>query len=158
MWYNILVINFIQTNKNRSVIIMVQLVCGHSGSGKTMRMIEMANKTMDSIQGKMVFLEANNRHIFDLDYRIRYINTKEFGLTNADQFQGFVCGLIATDYDVEQVYIDGLYKIAQSGMENLEAVVERLDFLSQKFNVNFIMSVNHEMDDIPETLRDRVIA
>lgn len=137
---------------------MVQLVCGHSGSGKTMRMIEMANKTMDSIQGKMVFLEANNRHIFDLDYRIRYINTKEFGLSNADQFQGFVCGLIATDYDVEQVYIDGLYKIAQAGVEKLETVIERLEYLSEKFNVNFIMSVNYEPGDISEELRNKIIS
>lgn len=137
---------------------MVQLVCGHSGSGKTMRMIEMANKTMDSIQGKMVFLEANNRHIFDLDYRIRYINTKEFGMTNEDQFQGFVCGLIATDYDVEQVYIDGLYKIAQAGIDKLQKVIERLDYLSEKFNVNFIMSVNHNAEDIPEELKNRIIS
>lgn len=137
---------------------MVQLVCGHSGTGKTMRMIEMANKTMDSIQGKMVFLEANNRHIFDLDYRIRYINTKEFGMTNEDQFQGFVCGLIATDYDVEQVYIDGLYKIAQAGRDKLETVIERLEYLSEKFNVNFIMSVNHDVEDIPEGLKNRVIS
>jgi hypothetical protein len=136
---------------------MVQLVCGHNGTGKTRRMIDMANKTVDSIQGKMVFLEANNRHIFDLDYRIRYINTKEFGLTNADQFQGFVCGLIATDYDVELVYIDGLYKIAQSGIDNLEAISERLDYLSEQFNVSFVMSVNHELEDIPEGLRDRII-
>lgn len=136
---------------------MVQLVCGHNGTGKTRRMIDMANKTIDSIQGKMVFLEANNRHIFDLDYRIRYINTKEFGLTNADQFQGFVCGLIATDYDVELVYIDGLYKIAQSGIDNLQAISERLDYLSEQFNVSFVMSVNHEVEDIPEGLRDRII-
>jgi ABC-type molybdenum transport system ATPase subunit/photorepair protein PhrA len=136
---------------------MVQLVCGHNGTGKTTRMIDMANKTIDSIQGKMVFLEANNRHIFDLDYRIRYINTKEFGLTNADQFQGFVCGLIATDYDVELVYIDGLYKIAQSGIDNLQAISERLDYLSEQFNVSFVMSVNHEVEDVPEGLRDRII-
>ncbi|MGD9569304.1 MAG: hypothetical protein AB7V48_13515 [Sedimentibacter sp.] len=136
---------------------MVQLVCGHNGTGKTRRMIDMANKTIDSIQGKMVFLEANNRHIFDLDYRVRYINTKEFGLTNADQFQGFVCGLIATDYDVEVVYIDGLYKIAQTGMDNLEAVVNRLDYLSEQFNVNFIMSVNINFEDIPEGLKNRII-
>jgi len=136
---------------------MVQLVCGHSGTGKTMRMIEMANKTMDSVQGKMVFLEANSRHIFDLDYRIRYINTKEFGMTNEDQFQGFVCGLIATDYDVEQVYIDGLYKIAQAGIDKLEKIIERLDYLSEKFNVNFIMSVNHDVEDIPEVLKNRIL-
>lgn len=136
---------------------MVQLICGHNGTGKTRRMIEMANRTIDGVQGKMVFLEANNRHIFDLDYRIRYINTKEFGLTNSEQFQGFVCGLIATDYDVEYVYIDGLYKIAQADKDNLNSVIERLDYLSEKFNVNFIMSVNHNVEDIPEGLRNRVI-
>lgn len=136
---------------------MVQLICGHNGTGKTRKMIEMANKAIDSIQGKMVFLEANNRHIFDLDYRIRYINTKEFGLTNDEQFHGFVCGLIATDYDVEYVYIDGLYKIAQAGLERLNEVVERLEYLSEKFSVNFIMSVNHDFEDIPEGLKDKII-
>lgn len=136
---------------------MVQLVCGHNGTGKTRRMIEMANKAIDSIQGKMVFLEANNRHIFDLDYRVRYINTKEFGLTNSEEFQGFVCGLIATDYDVEQVYIDGLYKIAQASKDKLDTVIERLDYLSERFNVNFVLSVNHDVEDIPEGLRNRVI-
>jgi len=136
---------------------MVQLICGHNGTGKTRRMIDMANKTMDNIHGKMVFLEANNRHIFDLDYRIRYINTKEYGLTNDEQFQGFVCGLIATDYDVEEVYIDGLYKIAQAGKDKLETVVERLEFLSQKFDVKFIMSVNYDIEDIPESLKNKVL-
>ncbi len=136
---------------------MVHLVCGHNGTGKTRRMIDMANKTMDSIQGKMVFLEANNRHIFDLDYRIRYINTKEYGLTNDEQFQGFVCGLIATDYDVEEVYIDGLYKIAQAGKDKLETVVERLEFLSQKFDVRFIMSVNYDAEDLPDALKDKIL-
>jgi ABC-type uncharacterized transport system ATPase subunit len=136
---------------------MVQLVCGHNGTGKTTRMIEMANKTMDSIQGKMVFLEANNRHIFDLDYRIRYINTKEFGLTNADEFQGFVCGLIATDYDVELVYIDGLYKIAQTGKDRIEEVIKRLEYLSEKFDVDFIMSVNYDPEDIPEQYQHMII-
>jgi hypothetical protein len=133
---------------------MVQLVCGHSGTGKTRRMIEMANNAIDKIHGSMVFLEASNRHIFDLDYRIRYINTKEFGLTNDEEFQGFVCGVIATDYDIEQVYIDGLYKIAKSGKERL---VPLIDYLSKTFDVNFIISVNHDIEDIPEGLRDRVI-
>lgn len=137
---------------------MVHLVCGHSGTGKTRRMIEMANSAIDEIQGRMVFLEANNRHIFDLDYRIRYINTKEFGLTNEDQFQGFLCGVIATDYDIEQVYIDGLYKITKSEKEKLESLIERLDYLSKTFDVNFIISVNHDVEDIPEGLRDRVIS
>ncbi|HHZ03207.1 MAG TPA: hypothetical protein GX396_09810 [Tissierellia bacterium] len=137
---------------------MVQLVCGHSGTGKTRRMIEMANSTINDIDGKMVFLEASNKHIFDLDYRIRYVNTKEFGLSNEDQFQGFVCGVIATDYDIEKVYIDGLYKIAKSKKETLESLIERLEYLSKTFDVNFVISVNHDVEDIPEGLRNRVIS
>lgn len=136
---------------------MVQLICGHNGTGKTRKMIEMANQKMDSIHGKMVFLEANNKHIFDLDYRIRYINTKEYGLTDEEQFHGFVCGLIATDYDIEEVYIDGLYKIAKAGKDKVETVVERLEFLSQKFDVRFIMSINYDFDDVPESLKEKVI-
>lgn len=137
---------------------MVQLVCGHKGTGKTKRMIELANETMDNVRGKVVFLEASNRHIFDLDYRIRYINTKEYDLMNDELFQGFVCGLIATDYDVETVYIDGLYKIAQTGLDKLESVMKRLDFLSGRFDVKFIMSINYDAKDIPEGFKDRIIA
>lgn len=136
---------------------MVKLICGHNGSGKTKKMIEMANNTVDGINGKMVFLEANNRHIFDLSHKIRYINTKEYGLTNDEQFQGFVCGLIATDYDVQVVYIDGLYKIAPKDDDRLISTVSRLDYLSEKFDVEFIMSINHDIEDVPEGLKDRII-
>jgi len=136
---------------------MVRLICGHNGTGKTRKMIEMANNEIENLQGKMVFLEANNKHIFDLDYRIRYINTKEYGLTNEEQFHGFVCGLIATDYDVEVVYVDGLYKIAPTGREVIETIVERMEYLSQKFNVRFIMSVNLEPEDLPESYKEKII-
>ena len=85
------------------------------------------------------------------------VNSETDFVAKNEEFQGFVCGVIATDYDVEQVYIDGLYKIAKSGKEKLESVIERLDYLSKTFDVNFIISVNHDIEDIPEGLRDRVI-
>lgn len=136
---------------------MVNLICGLNGTGKTRKMIEMANKSIKEIKGKIIFLEANSKHIFDLDHEIRYINTKEYGLTNEEQFHGFVCGLIATDYDVELVYIDGLYKIAQIGKEKLKKVINELKKLSNKFNVKFVMSINYEKEDIPNELKDIIL-
>lgn len=135
---------------------MVSLICGLNGTGKTRKMIDMANKSLLNVKGKIVFLEANNKHIFDLNHEIRYINTKEYGLKNSDQFHGFVCGLIATDYDVELVYIDGLYKIANIGKEKLKEVVNILCQLSETFNVKFVMSINYDLNDIPVELKDKI--
>ncbi len=136
---------------------MVNLICGLNGTGKTKKMIEMANKSIKEIKGKIVFLEANSKHIFDLDHEIRYINTKEYGLINEEQFHGFLCGLIATDYDVELVYIDGLYKIAQIGKDKLKKVINELKKLSSKFNVKFVMSINYEEEDVPNELKDIIL-
>lgn len=138
---------------------MVSLICGHNGSGKTRRMIEMANNEISKIQGKMVFIEANNKHIYDLDYNIRYINTKEYGLINEEQFHGFVCGLLATDYDIEMVFIDGLYKIADAyNEEKAMIIINRLEKLAAKFEVKFVLSLNYDMDEIPEELKEKVYA
>lgn len=138
---------------------MVSLICGHNGSGKTRKMIEMANSEIAKVQGKMVFIEANNKHIYDLDHNIRYINTKEYGLTNEEQFHGFVCGLLATDYDIEMVFIDGLYKITDAcNEEKSKIIINRLEQLAAKFNVKFVLSLNFDVQDIPEFVREKVYA
>ena len=138
---------------------MVSLICGHNGSGKTRRMIEMANSEIDKVQGKMVFIEANNKHIYDLDHNIRYINTKEYGLINEEQFHGFVCGLLATDYDIETVFIDGLYKITEAcNEEKAKTIINRLENLAAKFNVKFVLSLNFNMEEIPEAFKEKVYA
>lgn len=138
---------------------MVSLICGQNGTGKTRRMIEMANRCINDVQGKMVFIEVNNKHIYALDYEIRYINTKEYGIINVDQFRGFVCGLLATDYDIESVYIDGLYKITDAcNKESTGAVIEGLEELALKFNVNFVLSLNFDVEEIPEEYREKIYA
>jgi len=136
---------------------MVNLVCGKQGTGKTRKMIDFGNNALDNIKGKIVFLEANNKHIFDLKHDIRYINTKEYGMMNPDQFLGFVSGLLATDYDIEHVYIDGLYKIAKIDMDDLKIIVEKLNKTSEKFEVDFFMSVNFEKNELDEDLKDHVL-
>ncbi|QSX07044.1 ATP-binding protein [Sedimentibacter sp. zth1] len=138
---------------------MVSLICGPNGTGKTRRMIEMANNEINKVQGKMVFIEVNNKHIYDLDYKIRYINTKEYGLINAEQFRGFVCGLLATDYDIEMVFIDGLYKITDAcNKEKTKSIIDGLEELAAKFKVNFVLSLNFNIDEVPQDLKEKIYA
>lgn len=138
---------------------MVSLICGHNGTGKTRKMVEMANREVDNIKGKMVFIEANNKHIHDLNYNVRYVNTKEYGIINEDQFHGFVCGMLATDYDIEKVFIDGLYKITKvMDEEKTKLIIDKLEQLEAKFEVKFILSLNFDLEDIPESMRDKVYA
>jgi hypothetical protein len=133
---------------------MVKLVCGSKGTGKTRRMIEMSNNSLQTVKGKIFFLEANNKHIYDLNYDIKYINTKEYGIMGSEQFLAFVMGMLAADYDIELVYIDGLYKIAQINLENLEEVIKKLEDASQKFEADFVMSISLQEDELPPQLRE----
>jgi hypothetical protein len=136
---------------------MVKLVCGSKGTGKTRRMIELSHKALETAKGKIFFLEANNKHIFDLNFNIKYINTKEYGIKGAEQFLGFVYGVLAADYDIELIYIDGLYKVANINLENLSDVIEELDKASHKFEADIVMSVNHDESEIPEELKQYIL-
>lgn len=136
---------------------MVKLVCGSKGTGKTRTMVEMGNSALATAKGKIFFLEANNKHIYDLNYNIKYVNTKEYGIVGTEQFLSFVYGMLAADYDIELVYIDGLYKIAKIDLDNLEEVITKLEIASEKFEVDFIMSVNHDKSEVPEKFHAHVI-
>ncbi|MDW7667443.1 MAG: hypothetical protein SCJ93_01350 [Bacillota bacterium] len=136
---------------------MVNLICGKQGTGKTQKMIEFGNNAIDKIKGKIVFLEANNKHMYDLHHDIRYINTKEHGMMNADQFLGFVSGLLAADYDIEHVYIDGLYKIAKIEMIDLKRIIEKLNNTSVEFEVDFYMSVNFDEDELDSDIKKYIM-
>ncbi|MFO7888449.1 MAG: hypothetical protein R6U59_09035 [Eubacteriales bacterium] len=136
---------------------MVNLVCGKQGTGKTRKMIEFGNNAIKEMKGKVVFLEANNKHMYDLDHDIRYINTKEHCMMNADQFLGFVSGLLAADYDIEHVYIDGLYKIAKIEMEDLKKIIQKLNNTSKEFEVDFYMSVNFDENELDSDVKKYIL-
>jgi len=136
---------------------MVNLVCGKQGTGKTRKMIEFGNNAIKEMKGKVVFLEANNKHMYDLHHDIRYINTKEHGMMNADQFLGFVSGLLAADYDIEHVYIDGLYKIAKIEMEDLKKIIQKLNNTSKEFEVDFYMSVNFDENELDSDIKKHIL-
>lgn len=135
---------------------MIKLLCGTKGSGKTKRLIDMANSEMKSGNGNIAFIDVDDNHIFSLDYSVRLINAMEFNINNIESFYGFLCGIIGMNYDVEKIYVDGIYNLIDIKIENLESLVKSLETISKKFNTDFYIGLDYTVEEIPESLKSIV--
>lgn len=136
---------------------MVKFVLGPGGSGKTKWLIDRANEDINKHNGNIVFIDVDDNHIFSLDYSVRLINAMEFNIKNIESFYGFLCGIIGSDYDVEKVYVDGIYKVIPLNSDDLKILNEHLSFISEKFNTEFYIGSDLKLEEIPEGLRDNCV-
>ncbi len=131
------------------MITMVKLLIGHKGSGKTKMMIDMANSSLDRVNGSVVFINKNQRLMYDLQYRIRVICMDDFEqVTNIDQYIGFILGIISQDHDIECIYIDSILKHADVKLEDLEGFLSRLAAISEHYGPDFIVSVSADKAEL----------
>ena len=137
---------------------MIQILYGKRGLGKTKRMIELANAALSQVKGDIVFIDDDNRCMLDLNHSIRYINAGEYQVTTPDLFVGFVCGILATDYDVEQVYLDGFPQlVGLTGPADMKDMFARLEAIAAKANANFVLSVSGTAEELPDFLKPYVM-
>ena len=89
---------------------MIQVIMGLKGSGKTKKMLASINETVANASGDVVCIEYGKKLTYDLTYRVRLVDSKEYGINNQDKLKGFLSGLHAGNFDITNVYIDNLYK------------------------------------------------
>lgn len=135
---------------------MVKLIAGGTGTGKTKRMIHMANEMAKTSEGNIVFIDDDNRNIFELSHKVRFINLEEYKINNAQMLYGFVCGLISCDYDIDTIFVDGLQYLDEMQTDNLERVVDVFTETSEKHEVNFVICFNYN-GELPPHLQEMAI-
>ena len=91
---------------------MIQIISGVKGKGKTKFLIQKANEAVKAANGSVVYLDKNNKHMYELSNRIRLINVGDFPIDTYDAFLGFICGLISQDNDLEHMFFDSFLTIA----------------------------------------------
>ena len=133
---------------------MVKFICGTKGSGKTKYLIDMANEDIKKGNGNIAFIDVDDNHIFSLDYSVRLINAMEFNIKSIESFYGFLCGLIGMNYDVEKVYVDGIYKLIDIKLDDLVSLAEALDEISKKFNIDFYIGLDYTIEELPSSLKE----
>lgn len=131
---------------------MIRYILGAKGAGKTKWLIYHANEDHEGGNGNIAFVEVDDDHIFSLDYNVRLINATEYNLTNLDEFYGFLSGMFAMDYDLEKVYVDGMYKVMDLSIEDLKDLANRLETLGME-NRQIYINVNYVEADFPEELK-----
>ena len=136
---------------------MVQLIVGKKGKGKTKCLLDKVNEEVKNILGNVVFLDKNAKHMYELNNRIRLIVVPEFGIASADAFIGFVAGIISQDHDLQQMYMDSYMKLANLEDQDITDSIAQLEKLSESYNVDMFLSISTDKQDLPESLKDKVI-
>lgn len=135
---------------------MIQVFCNKRGSGKTKRLIELANEQLTNSKGDSVYIDDDSSYSMQVNRRIRFIATNEFDISNHETLYGMLCGIISGNYDIENIYIDGLFNIDSSMLKDAARWFKKIYELSSKFGVNVYMNVNYEKKEIPEFIREFV--
>lgn len=140
-------------------ITMVQLIVGKKGKGKTKIILDMVNKEITSVSGNIVYLDKSMDHMYELNNKVRLINVKDYGVANADEFVGFIRGIVSQDHDLEQIYFDSFLKIAnlEENKERLLEIITNLEFIAKTYGFKIIASLSMDESELPESLKSKVI-
>jgi hypothetical protein len=137
---------------------MIQLIIGEKGKGKTKVLLDKANQEVKNANGNIVYLDKSTQHMYELNNKVRLIDVTGFPISNSDEFVGFICGIISQDHDLEQMYLDSFLKITKLEGQDVTAVLNKLTAISEQFKVDFIISISLTKDQLPESMKERVIA
>ncbi|MCD7864145.1 MAG: twitching motility protein PilT [Lachnospiraceae bacterium] len=135
---------------------MVQLIVGDKGKGKTKELLDKANNHIKTVEGNIVYLDKSTKHMYELNNKIRLINVTDYMISDADEFVGFLSGIISQDHDLQAIYIDGFLKIAALEGQDISPTVQKIKSLSEKFHVDVTISVSLDSADIPEPLKSDI--
>ena len=102
---------------------MIHVIMGLKGSGKTKKMVDSIHNTVANANGDVVCIEYGKKLTYDLNYRVRLVDSKEYGINTIDMLKGFLSGLHAGNFDITHVYIDNLYKTIGNDRATGEAFV-----------------------------------
>ncbi len=136
---------------------MIELIYGKKGSGKTKRLIDLANESIKDVSGDVLFIDDDKRYMFDLRHEIRFINAGEYGVHNAQMFIGFVCGLLAQNFDIHLVFVDAFLKLVGEDIVNLKWLFEQLEKVSKQHDVRFVISASGDLDAAPDFVKQYII-
>ncbi len=130
---------------------MIKVICGKKGSGKTKKMIDMVNDVCAKSTGSVVCIEEGMQLTYDISYRCRLIAANEYNIKGYDAFYGFIAGVLAGNYDIADVFVDGILKIGNKDIVGLGDMLAKLDAITKDINVTITVSADE--NELPEDVK-----
>ncbi len=135
---------------------MITLLIGKKGSGKTKKLIELANAAVESSNGNIVVIEKGLKLTYDISHKARLVDSDAYGIQGKDALVGFVSGICAANYDVTDIFIDSTLKITGNGVEDVEPITMKLKALSETSEANIYLLVSADASELPESVLEYV--
>ena len=134
---------------------MIEIIAGLKGHGKTKILIQKVNDDIKLTKGTIVYLDKNNKHMYELSNQIRLIVVPEFNIENTDMFIGFNAGNLCQDHDLVKIYLFSFLTTACID-GNMDYAVSKLNALSEKYDVDFVISASADKADMSEDVQKYV--
>ena len=132
---------------------MLKLMIGVKGTGKTKTLIEMVNSAVNTSKGAVVCIEKGDKLRYDVKYQARLINTEEFMVADAQSLYGFVAGILASNHDVTELFIDSALKICNNDMASFEKMLDELAALVAKTGTNLFITSSMPVEEASDTIK-----
>ncbi len=132
---------------------MIKLIVGNKGSGKTKAMIHMANDAVKTSNGNVVCVEKGIQLTYDLNYQVRLVDVEQYGISDYDAYFGFLCGLMAGNYDITDIFCDATFKICGKNPDRFADMVDKLYKLTSANGLTIVFTVSAEVEELPERIR-----
>ena len=137
---------------------MIEIIAGEKGKGKTKELLAKVNHSVATASGNIVYLDKSQKHMYELNNKVRLINVMDYPIDNCDEFLGFLCGIVSQDHDLEEMYLDSFLTIAFAETDDeIQHAIEKLDIISEKYNVKFILSVSRDESKLPECATAKIV-
>lgn len=132
---------------------MLELVLGAKGKGKTKTLVERANNESKVTNGSVIYIDSNKKHMYELSNVIRLICLNEYDVHSKDAFVGFIQGLISSNYSLTHVFLDNFMSLSSTNVSELEDILTIMDKISDKYDIDFIISTGADEEDIPDAFK-----
>lgn len=130
---------------------MIQLITGRKGTGKTKILIEKINAAVAETNGCLVCVEKGETLRRSISYKVRWVGVEQFDIAGYENFYGFIAGMLAGNYDIKEIFIDGILKIGGADFDALGAMFAKLEKLTGNDTlITFTVSANN--DELPESV------
>lgn len=135
---------------------MIQIIAGGKGTGKTKELITKANDAALLSVLPIIYLDKNNKHMYELSNQIRMINISDFHIENFQMFCGFLYGIASQDYNLKEIYLDSFLTIAHIEASKLEQALEAMARFSDSQGIDLVISVSMSADEMTEAAKELV--
>lgn len=131
---------------------MINLITGKKGTGKTKILIDQINDTVKSTNGNIVCIEKGDNIRRSISYKVRWCDVDQFGIEGIDAFYGYVAGMLAGNYDIKEIFVDGIFKIVGRDYDAFGNMLEKLDKLTGD-DTTVVFTVSADPDELSDNVK-----